>query len=97
MSKFKISRLSIASFVSMLLGIFIYCTTFIAAAIGFIDKKPVLIEGAFVFWISALILGIIDLIKKDRHKVLSIIAVTVSAVPIGLFLVMLIIILLFGV
>lgn len=97
MSMSKISRLSIASFICMLLGIFVYCTNFIAAAIGFINKKPVLIEGAFVFWIVALILGIIDLVKKDRKKVLSIIAVTVSAVPIGLFLIMLIIILLFGV
>jgi hypothetical protein len=97
MTKFKISRLSIASFILLLAGILFYCTTYIVAVISSIDKKPVLMEGAFALWISALTLGIIDLVKKDRNKVLSIISVTVSAIPIGLFLVILIILLLFGV
>lgn len=46
-------------------------------------------------WVIAFTVGLIDILKKERKKVLSIITVAVSGVPIALFLLVLLIIMMY--
>lgn len=84
----RVSKLSIAAFCSWILGVITIAGSSILSINTSIIPSgteyliPVI---AFVFGLAAFVMSIIDLFKKERKKVLSIITLVLSAVPTLLF------------
>lgn len=97
-SSLRISRISVISAITLIAGISAYFLSFIIAASGYIVKsrEPFLMVLPLVLLITAFVLGLIDIFKKERKKVLSIIIVVISGIPLTLFLLLLVIMLVLG-
>lgn len=79
----NISKISTASFVLVVGGIIAYVVN------STILKVPPLMTLIMLLWIIGLALGLIDIIKKERRKILSYITVLISGIPllIALFII----------
>jgi hypothetical protein len=86
--KVSVSKLSIIAFFSFIVGFLVYW----GGMFGFYsfivprDKEYWIMIVTLIFQFSALVMGIVDLFKKERRKVLSIITVIISGIPSVLFL-----------
>jgi hypothetical protein len=94
----KISRISVISVISLIVGMCVYFLNFIISASGYItkSKEPLLMVLPLTLWMIAFVLGLVDIFKKERRKILSIIIVVISGIPLALFLLILVIMLVFG-
>ncbi|WP_432664371.1 hypothetical protein R9X47_28065 [Wukongibacter baidiensis] len=96
--KVRISKLSIIAFCLFLLGTISFFGGASLFNTGFIpEDKGFLISGtSILLQLSAFTLGIIDLFKKNRKKILSVITVIFSGLPTIVFLLILIIVQLYA-
>ena len=91
----RVSKLSIAAFCTWIFGIIV-----IAGSSILIMRTSIIPEGkeylipivAPVFGFAAFVMSVIDLFKKERKKVLSIITLVLSTVPTIFFVIILVLI-----
>lgn len=89
----KISVMSIVSISLLPLGIIWYIASFAIDAAELIspENTPYLMLGTLLILLASFVLGIIDLCKKNRRKILSIISVSLSSLPLLIFLLLVIV------
>jgi hypothetical protein len=88
----KHSKLCIASLVLAILGVINYLNGFVIAQYIPKDKEPYIMMLTLVFWVSGFVLGVIDLFKKRRRKVLSIVAIIINGLPLSVFVLIVLVI-----
>ena len=81
---FKISRISIISSVLLFVSIIGYLINLL------ILKKTIIMSLILILWVTSLILGIVDILSKGRRKILSLITVIVSGIPLAIVVVIVI-------
>ena len=81
---FKISRISIISSVLLFVSIIGYLINLL------ILKKTIIMSLILILWVTSLILGIVDILSKGRRKILSLITVVVSGIPLAIVVVIVI-------
>jgi ABC-type dipeptide/oligopeptide/nickel transport system permease component len=81
------SKLGILSFVLAILGVALYGSAQLLSILKIVSLQTAqyIMFLCILAWLISLFIGVLDLFKKNRRRLLSVIAVIISFIPLFLF------------